>query len=100
MVRFKVRDVLGPTNKVMLILFYTIVIWAMYCLSTYYALISTGITLKWYQVCILLISTTFAISIPAAPAYVGTYHAAVVYVLTSFFAIKGRANAVERGYLP
>ena len=49
---------------------------------------STGITLKWYQVCILLISTTFAISIPAAPAYVGTYHAAVVYVLTSFFAIN------------
>ena len=76
------------TNKVMLILLYTFVIWAMYCLSTYYALMSTGITLKWYQVCILLISTTFAISIPAAPAYVGTYHAAVVYVLTSFFAIN------------
>ncbi len=76
------------TNKVMLIFLYTVFIWIMYCSSTYFALMSTGISIKWYEVCVLMISTTLAISIPAAPAYVGTYHATVVYVLTSFFFIN------------
>ena len=76
------------TNKVMLIFLYTVFIWIMYCSSTYFALMSTGISIKWYEVCVLMISTTLAISIPAAPAYVGTYHATVVYVLTSFFLIN------------
>ena len=76
------------TNKVMLIFLYTVLIWLMYCFSTYFALLSTGISIKWYEVCVLMISTTLAISIPAAPAYVGTYHATVVYVLTTFFLIN------------
>ncbi len=76
------------TNKVMLIFLYTVLIWLMYCFSTYFALLSTGISIKWYEVCVLMISTTLAISVPAAPAYVGTYHATVVYVLTTFFFIN------------
>jgi len=76
------------TNKVMLIFFYTVLIWLMYCFSTYFALLSTGISIKWYEVCVLMISTTLAISVPAAPAYVGTYHATVVYILTTFFFIN------------
>jgi len=76
------------TNKVMLIFLYTVLIWLMYCFSTYFALLSTGISIKWYEVCVLMISTSLAISVPAAPAYVGTYHATVVYVLTSFFFIN------------
>ena len=76
------------TNKVMLILLYTVLIWMMYCFSTYFALMSTGVSIKWYEVCVLMISTTFAISIPAAPAYIGTYHATVVYMLTTFFIVN------------
>ena len=76
------------TNKVMLIFLYTVLIWLMYCFSTYFALLSTGISIKWYEVCVLMISTSLAISVPAAPAYVGTYHATVVYVLTTFFLIN------------
>ena len=85
------------TNRVMLIFLYTLIIWIMYCLSTYFALLSTGVWIKWYEVCVLMISTTLAISIPAAPAYVGTYHATVVYVLTTFFFINkidAQASAV------
>lgn len=85
------------TNKVMLILFHTILIWVMYFFSTYFALLSTGISIKWYETCVLIISTTLAISIPAAPAYVGTYHATVVYVLTSLFYIdqlEAQASAI------
>ena len=76
------------TNKVMLIFLYTVLIWLMYCFSTYFALLSIGISIKWYEVCVLMISTSLAISVPAAPAYVGTYHATVVYVLTTFFFIN------------
>ena len=85
------------TNRVMSIFLYTLIIWIMYCLSTYFALLSTGVWIKWYEVCVLMISTTLAISIPAAPAYVGTYHATVVYVLTTFFfidKIDAQASAV------
>ena len=85
------------TNRVMSIFLYTLIIWIMYCLSTYFALLSTGVWIKWYEVCVLMISTTLAISIPAAPAYVGTYHATVVYVLTTFFFINkidAQASAV------
>ena len=85
------------TNNVMLIFFYTMLIWLMYAFSTYYALLSTGIFIKWYEVCVLMISTTLAISVPAAPAYVGTYHATVVYVLTTFFLInqlEAQASAI------
>ena len=60
-------------------------------------MVSTGIFIKWYEVCVLMISTTLAISVPAAPAYVGTYHATVVYVLTTFFLInqlKAQASAI------
>jgi len=41
---------------------------------------------------VILIATTLAISIPSAPGFVGTYHAAAVYVLINFFN-KGLAES-------
>ena len=38
------------TNRVMLVFLYTLIIWIMYCLSTYFALLSTGVWIKWYEV--------------------------------------------------
>jgi len=73
------------TNKLGIILLYTLIIWIMYYCSTYLATIATGIELEWFEIGVLLISTTLAISIPAAPGYVGTYHAAAVYILTNLF---------------
>ena len=73
------------TNKLGIILLYTLIIWIMYYCSTYLATIATGIELEWFGFGVLLISTTLAISIPAAPGYVGTYHAAAVYILTNLF---------------
>ena len=80
------------TNKLGIILFYTLIIWIMYYCSTYLATIATGIELEWFGFGVLLISTTLAISIPAAPGYVGTYHAAAVYILTNLFDV-GRLDA-------
>ena len=73
------------TNKLGIILLYTLIIWIMYYCTTYLATIATGIELEWFGFGVLLISTTLAISIPAAPGYVGTYHAAAVYILTNLF---------------
>jgi len=80
------------TNKLGIILLYTLIIWIMYYCSTYLATIAIGIELEWFGFGVLLISTTLAISIPAAPGYVGTYHAAAVYILTNLFDV-GRSNA-------
>jgi len=73
------------TNKLGIILLYTLIIWIMYYCSTYLATIATGIELEWFGFGGLLISTTLAISIPAAPGYVGTFHAVAVYILTNLF---------------
>ena len=80
------------TNKLGVILLYTLIIWIMYYCSTYLATIATGIELEWFGFGVLLISTTLAISVPAAPGYVGTYHAAAVYILTNLFDV-GRVDA-------
>ena len=80
------------TNKLGVILLYTLIIWIMYYCSTYLATIATGIELEWFEFGVLLISTTLAISVPAAPGYVGTYHAAAVYILTNLFDV-GRIDA-------
>ena len=80
------------TNKLGIILLYTLIIWIMYYCSIYFATIATGIELEWFGFGVLLISTTLAISIPAAPGYVGTYHAAAVYILTNLFDV-GRVDA-------
>lgn len=80
------------TNKLGIIFLYTLIIWIMYYCSTYLATIATGIELEWFGFGVLLISTTLAISVPAAPGYVGTYHAAAVYILTNLFDV-GRIDA-------
>ena len=80
------------TNKLGIILLYTLIIWIMYYCSTYLATIATGIELEWFGFGVLLISTTLAISVPAAPGYVGTYHVAAVYILTNLFDV-GRIDA-------
>jgi len=80
------------TNKLGIILLYTLIIWIMYYCSTFLATIAIGIELEWFGFGVLLISTTLAISVPAAPGYVGTYHAAAVYILTNLFDV-GRIDA-------
>ena len=80
------------TRKLGIILLYTLIIWIMYYCLTYLATIATGIELEWFGFGVLLIFTTLAISVPAAPGYVGTYHVAAVYILTNLFDV-GRIDA-------
>jgi uncharacterized protein (TIRG00374 family) len=63
----------------------TVVLWILYYMSTALIVIATGIELTWFATGIVLIATTLAISVPSAPGFVGTYHAAAVYVLVNIF---------------
>lgn len=67
--------------------FNTLFLWLLYYTSLYIITVGVGISLTWDQVGILLISTTLSIMIPAAPGYVGTYHAVAILVLNSMFNI-------------
>jgi len=67
--------------------FNTVFLWVIYYVSLVIITIGVGIHLSWDQIGILLVSTTLSIMIPAAPGYVGTYHAVAVLVLNSMFKI-------------
>ncbi|MEE8437414.1 MAG: lysylphosphatidylglycerol synthase transmembrane domain-containing protein [Candidatus Neomarinimicrobiota bacterium] len=73
---------------------YTLFLWAIYFAMVYFTVQAVKIDLDWTGAGVVLISTTLAISVPAAPGFVGTYHAAAIYVLTSLFNIQlGDAQA-------
>ena len=74
------------------IVLHTIFMWVIYFSITYSVALAAGIQLSWVEVGVILISTSLAIAIPAAPGAVGTYHAAAVYVLTTLFFV-GRAES-------
>lgn len=94
------------TNHSIKIIFYTIFMWFIYFCVTFAVILGTGINLDWIGVGIILVSTSFALAVPAAPGGIGTYHAAAVYMLTSYFAvnrIESQAFAVilhAVGYIP
>lgn len=73
---------------------YTLFLWVIYFAMVYFTVQAVKIDLDWTAAGVVLISTTLAISVPAAPGFIGTYHAAAIYVLTSLFNIQlGDAQA-------
>ena len=63
----------------------TILIWGIYYLITWVVGLALGIGLDWIGIGVILIFTSLAIAVPAAPSAIGTYHAAAIYVLTELF---------------
>ena len=94
------------TKHVGQIVIHTIFMWVIYFSITYAVILATGISLSWIEVGVVLISTSLAVAIPAAPGAVGTYHAAAVYVLTVMFfvdRVESQAFAVllhAVGFIP
>jgi hypothetical protein len=58
----------------------TAIIWILYAVMVWTAARAAGIPLSWLDSGLVLLATVVAVSVPAAPGYVGTYHAAVVLV--------------------
>ena len=68
-----------------LIIFYTLFLWVIYYLYIGLVVWSMNIHVSWAAYGIILIATTLAISVPAAPSYIGTYHAAAFFVMNRVF---------------
>ncbi|HVR28902.1 MAG TPA: lysylphosphatidylglycerol synthase transmembrane domain-containing protein [Thermoanaerobaculia bacterium] len=59
----------------------TAVIWLAYGVVTWMAARAAGISLTWLETGLVVVATTVAVSLPSAPGYVGTFHAAAVLVV-------------------
>lgn len=85
-------SILKSSRHYFLISFESLSVWVIYCLQGYFVMIAFGFhrdvpriaeapfTVSW----VLLAITASALSIPAAPAGIGTYHAAAIFSLTLF----------------
>lgn len=84
----------------------TVAMWTCYYLSLHFGQAAMGLNLTWGQSYSLLVVTTFVIAIPSAPGFVGTYHAAVIFMVhTVMGRSAGDAQAAAVilhaiGYLP
>ena len=76
---------IGETRHTFELVLLTLALWVLYYICTFLVVMATGIELTWVAAGIVLIATTLAITVPSAPGYVGTYHAAAVYVLVNLF---------------
>lgn len=100
-VRYLIRSfaegliVLKKTPRFPVLLAYTAVLWVIYLAITQFSAIALGISLSWVEVGVILVATTMVISIPSAPGYVGTYHAAAVLIMVEIF---GKPESASQGY--
>ena len=67
---------------------FILVLWGMYYLSFTLVVHSAGLGLNWVNSGVLFLILSLAISIPAAPGYIGTYHATCVAALTNIYHIS------------
>ncbi|MCH8024271.1 MAG: flippase-like domain-containing protein [Candidatus Marinimicrobia bacterium] len=66
----------------------SLAIWGLYLLSAYFGLQALHLGLTLSQSYLVLVAGSLAISIPAAPGFVGTYHAGVILILISVFHLE------------
>ncbi|UCH62449.1 MAG: flippase-like domain-containing protein [Fidelibacterota bacterium] len=84
----------------------TVVIWLLYLVYIHIAQYAMGLGLSLVQSYLILVATTLVLVIPAAPGFVGTFHAAVILVCVNIFSMdpsRAQAMAVVLhaiGYIP
>ena len=66
------------------ILMYTLLLWLLF-FTTYFVIKAFGFDLSLVEVGVILLLTSIAMSIPAAPGAIGTHHFAAYYVMTNIF---------------
>lgn len=89
---FSGLTVLNKTPKKFGVYGFITVLWFFYFLSFVFMAMAVNLPLKLMDIGVLYVMLTIAISIPAAPGYVGTYHATCVAVLTNFYNIDIAAS--------
>ena len=84
----------------------TFVSWFILYLVTYYTLLSLNLQIGWLEIAVVLLLTSMAMSVPAAPGAIGTHHFATYYVMNSllgFSSIDSQTFAIVLhavSYLP
>jgi hypothetical protein len=86
---------LRNTQHRILIIATTVLLWGLYYISMGMVVIAMDLSVGWIGAGILLIATTLSILVPAAPGYIGTYHAVTVFVLMNLF---GAARIESQGF--
>lgn len=66
----------------------TLVIWGLYIASVHAGLSGMELNLKLSETYLVLIAASLVMAIPAAPGFVGTYHAGVIFILMNVFSIE------------
>jgi hypothetical protein len=66
----------------------TMVIWILYIASVHVALTGMDLGLTLRQSYLILVAASLVMAVPAAPGFVGTYHAGVIFILVSVFGIE------------
>ncbi|MFQ6673648.1 MAG: lysylphosphatidylglycerol synthase transmembrane domain-containing protein [Fidelibacterota bacterium] len=74
---------------------HTGLLWLIYWLTTQMSAYALRLSLTWIEVGVLLVATTMVISLPSAPGFIGTYHAAAVLMMTEIF---GKSQTVSQAY--
>ena len=97
---------LRKVKKIKMIVFHSVLLWGIYWLITFLCVYATGIKLSFLEVGILMVAVTMIILLPAAPGFIGTYHAGAVMILIEVFGVSqasSQAYAIINhavGFLP
>ncbi|MEA1986943.1 MAG: lysylphosphatidylglycerol synthase transmembrane domain-containing protein [Candidatus Marinimicrobia bacterium] len=73
----------------------SLLIWLCYGLLFYFGLMAFSVESAMTVASFLLVTTTFAITIPAAPGNIGTYHYAVIFTLAMFGIEKSVSSPIS-----
>ena len=80
-------SVLKKTTNKFGVYSFILVLWILYFISFIFMAKGINLELNLMNIGVLYVMLTLAISIPAAPGYVGTYHATCVAVLTNIYSV-------------
>ena len=76
---------LNSLRSFIIVSFLTIISWFILYLVTYCTLLSLDFQLTWIEIAVVLLLTSMAMSVPAAPGAIGTHHLATYYVMNNLF---------------
>jgi len=73
-------------QRIIPVLISSLLIWSIYLLDVYLIQRAFQFNLSWTQTLAILVITSLVISVPSAPGMIGTFHAAVKYIMVDLFA--------------
>ena len=72
-------------EKLLPVIFVSILIWSIYYLDVYLLQYAFGFNLSFPQILMILVFSSLVLAIPSAPGMIGTFHAAVKYTMVDLF---------------